>query len=67
MLDSFASAREERTGPLGEKTLANEMVLVREVMERVRGMEGKVAKQVDRLVKGALEAGQPKNPENGTL
>jgi len=42
------------------------MILIREVMERVRGMEGKVGKQVDRLVKGAVEGGQTKEAlENG--
>lgn len=49
-----------------DKEVVEEMILIREVMERVRGMEGKVGKQVDRLVKGALEGGQAKEAlENG--
>lgn len=51
-MESFNAPRSGR-GDVSEKALVEELVLVREVMERVRGMEGKVGKQVERLVKGA--------------
>nr|AOR51875.1 U3 small nucleolar ribonucleoprotein LCP5 [Phaffia rhodozyma] len=54
VLDSFNAPR-SRTGQPSERDLIEQLVLIREVMERVRGMEGKVGKQVDRLVKGAEE------------
>ncbi|KAL7412877.1 hypothetical protein BDY24DRAFT_391416 [Mrakia frigida] len=70
VLDNFSAARPARSSPvLGQdKEVVEEMILIREVMERVRGMEGKVGKQVDRLVKGAVEGGQTKEAlENDPL
>jgi hypothetical protein len=69
VLDNFSAVRSPRSSPIlgQDKEVVEEMILIREVMERVRGMEGKVGKQVDRLVKGALEGGQTKEAlENGS-
>jgi hypothetical protein len=65
VLDDFTAPRPSRRRR-SERALVEEAVLVREVMERVKGMEAKVQKQVDRLVKGAVEGGADKDLANGT-
>ena len=59
VLDDFTASRPipRPTPASSERALIEEAVLVREVMERVKGMEGKVQKQVDRLVRGAVDGG----------
>lgn len=68
VLDDFTAPRPTRQRPRSalrsERALVEEVVLVREVMDRVKGMEAKVQKQVDRLVKGAVES-DPKDLANG--
>lgn len=56
VLDDFTAPRPAAgRAHAGEPQLVEELVAVREVMERVKVMEAKVQKQVDRLVKGAVD------------
>lgn len=47
----------ERTSEYAEASLTSEMVVIREVMEKTKGLESKVSYQVKKLVTLANEAG----------